>query len=148
MRQAKELGLAVRLVGGDATNEPSVIKTAGPAAEGYIVTTAPLPEFLPGATAFINAYTERFGAAPGPFSVYEYDAVRVLADAITQAVSTDPQDVTDALRTIRHAGITGEIAFDAKGDRQTLLHATAIVRDGRFRPHKRIGPSGNWVDSS
>ncbi len=148
VRQAKELGLAVRIIGGDATNEPAVIKAAGPAAEGYIVTTAPLPEFLPGATAFINAYTERFGDAPGAFSVYEYDAVKVLADAITQAVSTDPREVAAALRTTRTAGITGEIAFDANGDRDTIVYVTAIVQDGKFIPHRRIGANGNWFDAS
>ena len=148
VRQAKEIGLAVRLIGGDATNDPTVIETAGPAAVGYIVTTAPLPEFLPGATAFIIAYTQHFGGAPGPFSIYEYDAVKVLADAVTQAVSTDPADVAEALRTIRSAGITGEIAFDAKGDRQTVVYMTAIVQDGKFRPHKKIGANGNWFDAS
>jgi branched-chain amino acid transport system substrate-binding protein len=147
VRQAKELGLTVRLVGGDATNEPIVIKTAGPASEGFIVTTAPLPEFLPGATAFITAYTERFATEPGPFSVYEYDAVKVLANAVTQAVSTDPRDVAEALRTTRYGGITGEVAFDAKGDRETVLHLTAIIRDGKFQPHKKFGASGNWVDA-
>jgi ABC-type branched-subunit amino acid transport system substrate-binding protein len=147
VRQAKELGLPVRLIGGDATNEPTVIKTAGSAAEGFVVTTAPLPEFLPGATAFMNAYTGRFGGAPGAFSVYQYDAVKVLTDAITRAVSTDPQDVSEALRTTRYAGITGEIAFDAKGDRQTIVYLTAIVQDGKFRPHKKIGANGGWVDA-
>ena len=147
VRQAKELGLGVRLIGGDATNEPSVIKTAGSAAEGFIVTTAPLPEFLPGATTFITAYTERFGAGPGPFSVFEYDAVKVLGTAITQAVSTDPRDVGEALRTTRYGGITGEVFFDAKGDRETIFHLTAVVRDGKFRPHKKLGASGNWVDA-
>lgn len=147
VRQAKELGLAARLVGGDATNEPIVVKTAGSAAEGYVVTTAPLPEFLPGATAFITAYTERFGTGPGPFSVYEYDAVKLLANAITQAVSTDPKDVGEALRKTRYAGITGETAFDGKGDRETIFHLTAIVRDGKFQQHKKLGASGNWVDA-
>lgn len=147
LRQAGALGLKVRLVGGDATNEPAVITAAGPAAEGYIVTTAPLPEFLPGATAFINAYTGRFGAPPGAFSVYEYDAVKLLADAITRAVSTDPPDVVEALRTTRYAGTTGEIAFDAKGDRQTLVYVTAIVENGRFKPHKKIGANGGWIDA-
>jgi ABC-type branched-subunit amino acid transport system substrate-binding protein len=148
VRQAKELGLVLRLIGGDATNEPTVVETAGPAAEGYVVTTAPLPEFLPGATAFINAYTGRFGGPPGAFSVYQYDAVKALAGAITQAVSTDSKDVAEVLRTTRSAGTTGEIAFDAKGDRQTIVYMTAIVADGKFRPHKKIGANGNSIDAS
>lgn len=146
VRQAKELNLPVRLIGGDATNEPVVITTAGPSAEGFAVTTAPLPEFLPGAFAFINAFTERFGAPPGPFSVYEYDAVKVLAGAITRAASIDPDEVMATLRETRHGGITGEISFDAKGDRQTIFYLTAIVRDGRFTPHKKLGANGQWID--
>ena len=148
VRQAKELGLALRLIGGDATNEPTMIEAAGSAAEDYIVTTAPPADYLPGATAFINTYTGRFGRPPGAFSVYQYDAIKVLVGAITQAVSTDPKDVAEALRTTRSAGITGEIAFDAKGDRQTIVYMTAIVQDGKFRPHKKIGANGNWFDAS
>lgn len=148
VRQAKERNLPVRLTGGDATNEPAVLKTAGATAEGFIATTAPLPEFLPGAFAFTNAYSERFGGAPGAFSVYEYDAVKILADAITRASSTDRKEVIEALRTTRYNGITGEISFDAKGDRQTLIYLTAIVQDGKFVPHKKLGASGNWIDAA
>jgi len=146
VRQAKDLGLAVRLVGGDATSDPTIVKTAGPAAEGFIATTSPLPAFLPGTAGFTKAYSERFGSAPGPYSVYEYDAVRVLADAVTRAGSTDRKKIVEALRATRHNGLTGEIAFDEKGDRRKAVYVTAIVRDGRFVPHKRLDDAGNWVD--
>lgn len=147
IRQVKDLGLTVRLVGGNATNEPTVVNAAGPPAEGFVVTTAPLPEFLPGAGGFSIAYTDRFGTPPGAYSVYQYDAVKVLANAIS-AGSTDPKDILVALRATRYQGITGEISFDAKGDRQTLIYMTAIVRDGKFVPHKKLGASGNWVDAA
>jgi ABC-type branched-subunit amino acid transport system substrate-binding protein len=146
VRQAKDLGLPVRLVGGDATNDPTVIRTAGPAAEGFIATTSPLPAFLPAAAAFSKAYTERYGSGPGPYSVYEYDAVKVLADAITRAGSTDSTKVVEALRATRYDGVTGQIAFDAKGDRQNAVYVTAIVRDGKFVPHKKLDDAGHWVD--
>jgi len=146
VRQAKELGLPARMTGGDATQDPAVIKTAGPAAEGFIVTTSPLPQFLPAAAGFTQAFTERFGAPPGPYSVYEYDAVKVLADAVGRAASADPRKVGEALRTTRHEGVTGLISFDAKGDREKTAYVTAIVRDGKFRPHQKLGPAGNWVD--
>ena len=148
LRQAKDLGLAMRIAGGNATNDPTVIETAGAAAEGFVVTTAPLPDFLPGAGGFTIAYTDRFGTAPGAYSVYEYDAVKVLANAIWSAGSIDPKAVVEALRATRYQGVTGEISFDAKGDRQTLVYMTAIVRAGRFVPHKKLGASDNWVDAS
>ena len=146
LRQAKELGLRIRLTGGDATNDPAVIKTAGAAAEGFLVTTAPLPQFLPSGEAFAQSYGQRFGQAPGPYTMYEYDMVRVLANAIFWAGSTDPKDIVEALRTTHHQGLTGEIFFDEKGDRQTAVHVTAIVRDGEFRPYKKLDARGNWID--
>ncbi|HKY76527.1 MAG TPA: branched-chain amino acid ABC transporter substrate-binding protein, partial [Acidimicrobiia bacterium] len=146
LRQAKELGLPTRLVGGDGTNDPGVIKAAGAAAEGFVVTTAPLPQFLPSGEAFAQSYRQRFGRAPGPYTMYQYDMVRVLANAIFWAGSTDPKDIVEALRTTRHQGLTGEIFFDEKGDRQTAVHVTAIVRDGEFRPHKKLDARDNWVD--
>jgi branched-chain amino acid transport system substrate-binding protein len=146
LRQAKELGLPIRLMGGDGTNDPGVIKAAGAAAEGFVVTTAPLPQFLPSGEGFAQTYRDRFGEAPGPYTMYEYDMVRVLANAIFWAGSTDPKDVVEALRTTRHQGLTGEVFFDEKGDRQTAVHVTAIIRDGEFRPYKKLDARGNWVD--
>ena len=145
VRQARELGLPLQLAGGDATNDPTVIQTAGAAAEGFIATTAPLPEFLPAAAVFTRAYAERYGRAPGPYSVYEYDAVNVLADAIRRAGSTKPRDIVEALRATRHSGVTGEIAFDEKGDRQKAIYVSAVVRAGKFTPHKRLDDDGHWV---
>ncbi len=146
LRQAKELGLPLRLIGGDATNDPAVIKAAGVAAEEYVATTAPLPQFLPSGEAFAQNYRQRFGQAPGPYTMYQYDSVRVLANAIFWAGSTDPKDIVEALRTTRHQGLTGEVFFDEKGDRQTAVQVTAIVRDGEFRPHKKLDARDNWVD--
>jgi len=146
LRQAKELGLPLRLTGGDGTIDPSVIEGAGPAAEGFVSTTTPPPGFLPSGESFARNYSQRFGRTPGPYSMYTYDAVRVLANAIFWAGSTDPKDIVEALRTTRYQGLTGEIFFDEKGDRQTAVFVTAIVRNGDFRPYKKLDPRGNWID--
>ena len=146
LQQAKELGLPLRLTGGDGTIDPAVIKTAGPAAEGFVCTTTPPPAFLPSGEGFVRNYSQRFGRMPGPYSMYTYDSVRVLANAIFWAGSTDPKDIVEALRTTRYQGLTGEIFFDEKGDRQTTVFVTAIVRKGEFRPYKKLDPRGNWID--
>jgi len=146
LQQARKLALPARVIGGDGLSTLSLVSAAGAAAEGFVFTTAPLPEFLPSAGAFVQAYTERFGKGPGSYSLYEYDAVKVLANAIFWAGSTDPKDIVEALRTTRHQGLTGEIFFDEKGDRQTAVFVTAIVRDGKFQPHKKLDARGYWVD--
>lgn len=147
IRQAKEVAPSLRLTGGDGTTVPTVVEAAGAAAEGFVATTSPLPGFLPSDDLFTQAYSQRFGRAPGPYSVYEYDAVKVLANAVFWAGSTDPKHIVEALGTTRYEGLTGDISFDAKGDRETAIYVTAVVRDGRFRPHKKLDGRDNWVSA-
>lgn len=146
LKQRGQLGLKFPLVGGDATTDATVLKTAGPAAEGYIATTAPLPKDLPAASGFVTSFKSKTGADPGPFSVYEYDAIKVLAKAIGDAKSTEGADVTKALHAITDfPGVTGPISFDDKGDREGLLYITVTVKDNAFTGHKKLDGS-QWVD--
>jgi branched-chain amino acid transport system substrate-binding protein len=147
VRQAKAIGLTAALVGGDSTQDPTLIKTAGPAAEGFLCTTAPLPAFLPAAAPFVAAYALRYSSTPGPYSVYEYDAVTALVEGIAKAKSTDPRKIAAALRSVRITGLTGEIAFDAKGDREKTVYVTAVVKNGAFVPYKQLDAAGNWINA-
>jgi branched-chain amino acid transport system substrate-binding protein len=66
--------------------------------------------------AFREAFKKRFFVDANIFSPYTYDAVYVLADAMQRAGSTESARITQALRATRFSGVTGPIAFDAKGD--------------------------------
>ncbi|MCP9976734.1 branched-chain amino acid ABC transporter substrate-binding protein [Actinomadura madurae] len=149
MKQRKQLGLTFTLMGGDATTDSTVLKTAGSAADGYIATTAPLAKDLPAAATFVSAYKSANNADPGPFSVYEYDAVKVVAKAIDDAGSTKGTAITEALHKIKDfPGITGPITFDDKGDRTDPLYITVQVKDGGFTAYKKLDQSGStWVDA-
>ncbi len=63
--------------------------------------------------AFITKYTELYKEAPKGFSAQGYDAVYLLAQAMTEAGSTDSTKVVTALTNINFSGITGTIKFDA-----------------------------------
>lgn len=149
MKQHKQLGLSFKLMGGDATTEASALKTAGPASDGYIATTAPLPNALPNAKDFVARYkAQNNGSDPGPFSVYEYDAIKTVAKAAEQAGSTKGEDLIKALHGLKDfQGITGPIAFNDKGDRLVLNYITVIVKNGAFAPHRKLSDSGTWVDA-
>ncbi|MFC4053783.1 branched-chain amino acid ABC transporter substrate-binding protein [Actinomadura syzygii] len=149
MKQRKQLGLKFTLMGGDATTDSTVLKTAGSAADGYIATTAPLAKDLPAAAGFVSAYKAANNADPGPFSVYEYDAVKVIAKAVGDAGSTDGEDLIAALHKIKDfPGITGPITFDQKGDRTDPLYITVQVQSGAFTAYKKLDKTGGtWVDA-
>jgi branched-chain amino acid transport system substrate-binding protein len=145
--QAEQLGVDFQLMGGDATNDPTIVETAGEAAEGFLFTTAPLAQFLEGAAEYLDAYEEAHGQAPGPYSVYEYEAVHVVAQAIEDAGSAEPEAITEALAALEgYEGITGTITFDDNGDRDELLYIVATVTDGEFVAHQRL-EDGEWVDA-
>lgn len=148
VKQHKQLGQKFALMGGDATTDATVVKTAGSAAEGYTATTAPLAKDLPSASGFVSTFKAKAGADPGPFSVYEYDAIKVLAKAIGDAKSVDGEEIIKALHNIKnYPGITGSISFDAKGDRTGLIYITVQVKDGAFTGYKKLNDAGNqWVD--
>lgn len=150
-RDVRQLKLPVKtLMGGDGTTDPTLIRTAGSAAKGMICTTAPLPQFLASAKArrFIADYKKAYGAdaTPGPYSIYEYDAVSVTAQAIADAKSTKPADIVAALHKISNfKGATGDIAFNDKGDRSHAVYMAVIAEGGKFKPYRRLDPDGRWV---
>ena len=146
VKEARQLGLKMTFMGGDATNDPTLMKTAGPAANDMIITTAPLAQFLSAAHGYVDDYTKAYGQGPGPYSVYEYDAVGVTAKAIADAKSATPAAITAALHKIsNYQGATGAIGFNPKGDRSVAVYITIIVRGDNFAPYQRQDASGHWV---
>lgn len=146
VKEARQLGLKMTFMGGDATNDPTLMKTAGPAANEMIITTAPLAQFLSSAHGFVDDYKKAYGQTPGPYSVYEYDAVGVTAKAIAQAGSATPAAIIAALHKISdYQGVTGSIAFNAKGDRSKAVYITIIVRSDNFTPYQKLDANGHWA---
>lgn len=151
VKDFRQLKLPVKYVmGGDGTTDPTLIKTAGASAKGMICTTAPLPQFLSGAQAkrFIGDYKKAYGVGPGPYSIYEYDAVGATAQAIADAKSTKPADIVAALHKMSNfKGATGDISFNDKGDRTKAVYMAVIVERSAFRGYRQLDSNGRWVSS-
>ncbi|WP_395063495.1 branched-chain amino acid ABC transporter substrate-binding protein [Paraburkholderia silvatlantica] len=146
VKEARQVGLKMTFMGGDGTNDPTLMKTAGPAADGMIITTAPLAQFLAGAHDYLDQYNKTYGQGPGPYSVYEYDAVGVTAKAIADGKSAKPADISAALHKItNYPGATGTIGFNPKGDRSRAVYITVVVHNDQFEPYQRQDASGKWV---
>ncbi len=115
VRQARELGLKVELVGGDNWGSPEFQTTAGSAANGcyFIKAIDPSGEQY---THFSASFKERFGEEPDNFATWSYDATKVLVEAIDVAGGNGGPKLVDALRQIEVDGISGIIAFNENGD--------------------------------
>lgn len=149
LKEAQQLGLKFTMMGGDANNDPTLIKTAGSAATGAMMTTAPLAQFLSSAKSYVSAYQAAYHTAPGPYSSYEYDAVGVVAQAIRDAHSTTASKIAQALKSINYTGITGDFHFDSVGDRNPANYIIITVKNGTFVAYKKFDYTTNqWVNVS
>ena len=147
-KDLRSLKSGIKYFMGNGTADRSLIDKGGAAVEGMIVTTSPLPQFLNNARAreFVKAYRKTYQREPGPYSVYEYDAVGVTAQAIREAKSAKPDDIAEALHGLTsYKGATGEIAFDQKGDRIKAAFMAVTVRNGRFEPYATLDSQEQWV---
>jgi branched-chain amino acid transport system substrate-binding protein len=143
--QARASGLEVPIFGGDALGAPTLIRTAGPAAEGMMVTSFFHPdEPRPEVQRFQTAFRKRFGQIPDAAAALGYDIIHLLARAMRQAGSAAPDDVARALRELPGwSGATGNFRFDDQGAAIGKKPVMMIVRQGAFVYWDGVQPAGN-----
>ena len=126
VRQAKEIGLAAPMITGDGVYDPTFINIAGKAAEGTYVTYGKDPAGLSTAKQFMEKYTARFGA-PGPYSIYAYDAANIILNAIKATGTTDGRQVAGYISKTTFPGAFGDVSFDKNGDLDRESFMTKVV---------------------
>ncbi|TIC87022.1 branched-chain amino acid ABC transporter substrate-binding protein [Crenobacter intestini] len=117
VKQMKKVGLTVPYMGADGVNTAEFVKLGGEAANGsYASSAGASKEKMPGYAAFSERFKKRFGGDIQAYAPYTYDATRVLIDAMKRADSAEPAKYLAELPKTKLDGVTGPIAFDAKGD--------------------------------
>ncbi|MBQ5940217.1 MULTISPECIES: branched-chain amino acid ABC transporter substrate-binding protein [unclassified Massilia] len=120
LRQMKQLGMNVRMMGGDGICSDEIHKlSGGTMADGQVVCAEAggvQGEAKAGMDKFRADYKKRFGIDVQINAPYAYDAVMVMAEAMVKAGSSAPAKYLPVLASIQYKGVTGPIAFDAKGD--------------------------------
>jgi len=128
IRQLRQAGYRGTIAVGDGSNSPKLFEIAGRAAEGVYAFSNPTADFLPEAKAFITAYKDTYGNPPGPYAPLTYDGMKLLAWAIEEAGSTDPDKIIEALSAVDgKAWLTGPISFT---EQNTLARSNFIVLKG------------------
>lgn len=117
IKQARELGILVPLLGTETFADPAVLNGAGSAMEGAVYSIAQSPDATaPKVAAFRSAYKKRFGKEYGAPGDVAYDAVYILKWAIDQ-VGYKATAVKDKLYELRdYDGVSGLTTFDKNGD--------------------------------
>jgi branched-chain amino acid transport system substrate-binding protein len=97
---------------------------------------------------FVDAFTEEFGKAPDPYTVYAAQAAVVLLDAIERAGGNDRPKVSEELfNTDIKDGILGSFQIDENGD--TTLGTVAVnqIKAGESTFVRTITPELSFVEA-
>jgi branched-chain amino acid transport system substrate-binding protein len=132
-RQLKTLGISAPMLFGDGACTVEFHKLAGESAEGHYCSLPGVPlEKMAGGTAFRERYKAKYATDIQLYAPYAYDAVRVVAEAMKQAGSTETAKFLPALAALNYPGLSAQIQFDEKGD----------IKDGAVTLYQ--AKSGAW----
>jgi branched-chain amino acid transport system substrate-binding protein len=81
----------------------------------------------------VSAYTSKYGEIK-QYAPYFYDATNAVIEAMKKANSTDPAKFTPEMFNITFTGATGNVAFDAKGDRKDAEMTIFKLENGKVKP--------------
>lgn len=135
LRQMKQLGIPARLVGGDGLCTAEMIKLSADALgneQVFCVEAGGVdgPEVAAN-EKFRADFKAKYGADVQAYAAYAYDGVKLLAQAMQTAGSSDPRQYLPALKAIQYQGASGSIAFDEKGDRKNAALTLYTFRAGQ-----------------
>jgi branched-chain amino acid transport system substrate-binding protein len=133
LKQAKELGLNVKFLGGDAWDDPKIVKEAGEAAENimYSVYSPALPEDFKALMEKKTGSNVIIQCSPPA-----YDATMIIANTMKK-VGTDSTKIKDELYKVKnYKGVSGMIGFDKNGDLTTASYTIKIIKDGKAIPYE------------
>ncbi len=120
LRQMKQLGMNVRMMGGDGICSDEIFKlSGGTMTDGQVVCAEAggvQGDAKAGMDKFRADYKKRFGIDVQINAPYAYDATMAMAEAMVKAGSSAPAKYLPVLARIQYKGVTGPIAFDQRGD--------------------------------
>jgi branched-chain amino acid transport system substrate-binding protein len=116
IKQAREMGITVPILGADGFGDEKLVQTAGKANitnifyTGHFSTHAPANDTV---SEFIASYKKEYGADPSAFNALGYDAVMMIKQAIEDEQSASASDIKHGLENLSgFKGVTGTMKMD------------------------------------
>lgn len=119
IKQARELGITVPILGGDAWDSPKLAELGGAQAlnNTFFTNFYSVEDKNPVSNAFIEAYKKEYSQLPDSMAAMGYDAANLLVDAIKRANSTDSAKIREALAATKNfKSVSGDMALNENHD--------------------------------
>ncbi|WP_170213007.1 branched-chain amino acid ABC transporter substrate-binding protein [Catellatospora citrea] len=136
IRDLRDGGYQGTIMLSDAGTDPTLFDVLNDQQEeGVYGITLPLAQFEPKAKEWAAKYRASYGHEPGPFTMQGYDAVRLAANAIQRAGTTDHEAVRKAIADTKPGDIellSGPAQFGANGTQPNPTFILLQIKDGAF----------------
>jgi branched-chain amino acid transport system substrate-binding protein len=128
VRQARELGMKMPILGGDGWVGDALKNGREALANCFISNHYSGDNPDPIVQNFVKTYRAKFNHEPDSIAALGYDAAKVLAAAITSSNSTEGPKVRDALAKTDVPGVTGRLKMNA----QRNVDKPAVIQELKF----------------
>lgn len=114
VKQARELGMNMPILGGDGWDSPELWKLGGDNLKNtYISNHYSVENPAPEIQKFVKAYEAKFKVKPDSLAALAYDAAYILADSLKRAGTAAPDKLRDAIAATKDfKGVTGNITIN------------------------------------
>lgn len=115
IKQARELGINIPILGGDGYESPKLVELAGKSAlnEVYFTNHYSSKDTSSEVVNFQKAFKDKYNKEPDAFNALGYDLAYFCVDALKRAGEADPIKLKDAIASTKDfKGVTGIITID------------------------------------
>jgi branched-chain amino acid transport system substrate-binding protein len=142
VKQARELGISIPVLGGDAWDSPRLVEIGGASAlnNTYFTNFYSVEDKNPASNAFVEAFKQEYGQMPDSMAAMGYDAVYLLIDGIRRANSTEAAKISEALAATKNfKSVSGDMDLSATHD---AIRGVVIIemKDGKQVYKETIRP--------
>lgn len=143
VKQARELGIKVPLLGGDGWDAPQLAEIAGAESlnNTFFSNHYSTGDNSPEVQKFVEAFKKEYNnEVPDAFAVLYYDGLKMIADSIKRADSTDAEKLKTALAATKDLKLaTGIITLDKNHD---PVKSAAVIefKNGKQEFKTKVNP--------
>lgn len=132
IKQARQIGIKVPIIGSDGMADPKLAQIAGAKNASRIYYTTPFSTQVaakdPTASKFMQNFKKRYHEEAPTFSALAYDAVYMIKEAIENEKSDDSAKIAKGLSNIQNfTGVTGKINVDKNHNPEKPLAVEELI---------------------
>ncbi|MTV48690.1 ABC transporter substrate-binding protein [Heliobacillus mobilis] len=142
VKQARELGMNIPVMGGDGWDSPKLVEIAGASAlnNTFFSNHYSSEDKDPIVQDFVKKYKAKYNEVPDSMAVLGYDGALILVDALKRAGEPSAEKIKEALAATKDVQtVTGKISYD---EFHNPIKAAAIIemKDGKQTFKDKVQP--------